>query len=95
LDQPGQCLQCGFNHRGVETTPLTPEARRSTGNDIGDLEYLLTPVDGYETSVEDTVRCAGVRLAARRQAAGLLEEDIVPFLPGSLPNLNALEVPHS
>jgi hypothetical protein len=60
-------------------------------NDLGDLEYLLTPVDERKTSGEDMVRDAGIRLAARREGAGLSEEDILPFLPGSLPNLGALE----
>lgn len=91
VDQPGQCAQCGFDHRGVPATPLTPEARRSIMNDLGDLEYLLTPGDERKASGEDRVRDAGMRLAARRQAAGLSEEDVLPFLPGSLPNLGALE----
>ena len=91
VNRPGHCTQCGFDHRGVPAPPLTPEARRNTMNDLRDLEYLLTPVDEHKTSGEDTVRDAGMRLAVRRQAAGLLEEDILPFLPGSLPNLGSLE----
>lgn len=77
---PGQCQQCGRDHRGVAVATLTPEDRRTAERYVHDLTYLLTPVHEPTWQVQDMVRQAGRHLAVRRQAARLYEEDIAPFL---------------
>lgn len=91
VNQPGQCPRCRLDHRGVAGTVLTKEDRWATERYVHDLASMLTPMHEPTAQVQNTLRQVSMRLAARRQAAGLHAADIIPFLPGSLRSLHSLE----
>lgn len=91
FDQPGICLRCGLDHRKLASPSLSIEEYKEISRYIYDLQYLLRPMDENEPEPKVTLHTADTRLARRRQAIGLSEADIIPFLFDRLRGRHVLE----